>query len=108
MIPQWDLTLVLDALCEAPFEPLQSIGIDMLSYKTAFLLALCSAKRIGDIHALSVHPSCTQFALDNSKVMLHPNPAYIPKVPALSYKTSACELTSFSPPLFASAEQQRL
>ena len=108
MIPQWDLKLVLEALCGAPFEPLQSAGIDMLSYKTAFLLSLCSAKRIGDIHALSVHPSCMQFALDDSKVMLRPNPAYIPKVPALSYKAMTCELSSFSPPPFASAEQQRL
>lgn len=106
-VPQWDLTLVLDALCDVPFEPLDSVGLDMLSYKTAFLLAACSAKRMGDIHALSVHPSCICFAMDGSKVSLHPNPAYIPKVVA-SYKTLPFELSSYSPPPFASQEDRRL
>ncbi len=30
-----------------------------------------------DVHALSVYPSCIQFALDASKVILHPDAAYI-------------------------------
>ncbi len=38
MVPLWDLGLVLKALCGAPFELLQSVGIDMLSYKMALSL----------------------------------------------------------------------
>lgn len=51
--------------------------LDTLSYKTAILLSLCSAKHIGDSRALSVHLLCTQFELDNSKVVLRPNLAFI-------------------------------
>lgn len=60
------------------------------------------------VHAHSVHPSRMQFALDGSKVILHPKPMYIPKVPALSYGPLACELMSILPPPFASTKQQRL
>ncbi len=98
MVPQLDLGMVLRALCGAPFEPVQSVSMDMLSYKAALLLSLCSAKRIGDIHVLSVYPSCIQFTLDDSKVVLRPNLSYIPKVPALSYKAMMYELSSLSPP----------
>ncbi len=53
--------MVLDALSHPPFEPLQQIEVKMLSFKTALLLALASAKRMSDIYALSVKPSCIQF-----------------------------------------------
>ena len=36
--PKWDLSMVLDALTKAPFEPLDSIDIKYLSYKTAILV----------------------------------------------------------------------
>lgn len=49
IIPQWDLGMFLKALCRAPFQSLQSVGMNILSYKKAFLLSLCSAKHIGDI-----------------------------------------------------------
>lgn len=74
MFPQFDLALVVDA-----FEAHRHT-----------------------VHVLSVHLLCMQFAPDGSKVILHPNPAYIPKVPPLSYRALACEL------MFASTEQQRL
>lgn len=51
-----------------------------LSYKTASLLTLTSANRVGNLHALSVHPSCTQFTLNGSKVTLCLNAAYLPKI----------------------------
>jgi len=34
----------------------------------------------GDMHALSVHPSCTKFSLSGDEVFLRPNPAFMPKV----------------------------
>ena len=107
-VPSWDLPVVLEVLSGSPFEPLDSIDMKFLSYKTALLLALASAKRVSDIHALSVHPSCTQFASDGAKVVLYPNAAYLPKILPKSYQSMAIVLHAFSPPPFTSEEQERL
>ncbi|KAK0133446.1 hypothetical protein N1851_031041 [Merluccius polli] len=40
--------------CQHPFEPLGSSALKWVSLKTAFLLAMSSAKRVGELHALSV------------------------------------------------------
>lgn len=104
----WDLSVVLDALSHPPFEPLQQVELKMLSFKTALLLALASAKRVSDIHALSVNPTCMQFSRGDSRVLLTPNPAFVPKVlnPTGSY--SPIELLTFYPPPFSSQEHERL
>ena len=52
--PAWDLPLVLEALSSPPFEPLGQGGLKWLSMKAAFLLAITSAKRVGELHALTV------------------------------------------------------
>ena len=51
--PAWDVTLVLQSLTQAPYEPLQTSDGCFLTQKTFFLLALASAKQIGELHALS-------------------------------------------------------
>ena len=51
-----------------------------MSLKTVLLLALASAKQDSDIHALSVHLSCAQLFLGDVKMILKPNPAFVPKV----------------------------
>ena len=43
------------------------------------LLALASAKRVSDIHALSVHPSCAQLLPGYVRMILKPSPAFVPK-----------------------------
>ena len=45
--------MVLDSLTKPPYEPLEKDSISDLSKKTAFLLALASARRVGKIHAFS-------------------------------------------------------
>lgn len=55
-IPAWDLTLVLKALSDAPFEPLESVSLKLLSPKTALLVALASVKHVGD---LTARPACS-------------------------------------------------
>ena len=50
--PPWDLALVLQSLTGAPYEPLRTCDERFLAQKTLFLLALASAKRIGELHAL--------------------------------------------------------
>lgn len=106
-VPEWDLSMVLEALSQHPFEPLDSISLKLLSLKTALLLALASAKRVSELHALSVHPSCSKFSLSGDKVFLKPNPAFMPKCfPA--FTSEVLELSAFHPPPFTSLEDQRL
>ena len=78
LIPSWDLLVVLRALTGPLFEPLETVEIKFVSLKTTLLLALTSAKRVGDMQALSVSPSCLQFSVAGDKVVLHPNSVYRP------------------------------
>ena len=55
--PAWDVALVLQSLTGAPYEPLRTCDERFLAQKTLFLLALASAKRIGELHAVSYHVS---------------------------------------------------
>lgn len=55
-VPTWDLAVVLGALAEAPFKPLESAEAKHLTLKMAFLLAITSLRRVGDLQALSVSP----------------------------------------------------
>ena len=108
LIPSWDLLVVLRALTGPPFEPLETVDIKFVSLKTALLLALVSAKRVGDMQALSVSPSCLQFSIAGDKVVIRPNAAYTPKVVTTPFRNQMIELAVFSPPPFASAEEKRL
>ncbi len=45
-IPSWDLSVVLEGLVTAPFEPLESASERILTLKVALLLALTSLKRV--------------------------------------------------------------
>ena len=58
--PAWDVSLVLQSLTGAPYEPLWTCEERFLAQKTLFLLALASAKRIGEFHALSYRVSHTR------------------------------------------------
>ena len=55
--PAWDVALVLQSLTGAPYEPLRTCDERFLAQKMLFLLALASAKRIGELHALSYRVS---------------------------------------------------
>ncbi len=78
-VPPWDLEVVLRALSQPPFEPLTSVGLKELSLKTTLLLALASAKRIGDLHAFSVDSDCIRFGPGDCSVTLRPRMGYVPK-----------------------------
>ena len=49
-LPKWNLSVVLNELTKAPFEPMKDTDLEHLTSKTAFLLALASGKCSG-IHA---------------------------------------------------------
>jgi len=69
-VPTWDLAVVLEGLFLAPFEPLYKVSEKFLSFKVAFLLAITSLKRVGDLHALSVAPSSFEFAPGRVRAIL--------------------------------------
>ena len=108
MVPSWDLQLVLRALSGSPFEPLSKLGLELLSFKTAFLLAMASAKRVSELHALSVHPSCLRLGEEGSAISLLPNPAFLPKVLPRSFVVRPLVLEPFHPPPHDTVEAARL
>ena len=50
-LPKWNLSVVLNELTKAPFEPMKDTDLKHLTLKTAFLLALASDKCRSEIHA---------------------------------------------------------
>ena len=51
--PSWDLSKVIRFLLSGAFEPLRDAPLRALSKKVLFLLALATAKRVGELKALS-------------------------------------------------------
>ena len=49
-LPKWNLSVVLNELAKAPFEPMIDTDLKHLTLKTAFLLALASGKCRSQIH----------------------------------------------------------
>ncbi|MGH0171934.1 UNVERIFIED_CONTAM: hypothetical protein FKN15_074097 [Acipenser sinensis] len=108
VLPKWSLNIVLEALTKSSFEPLHAIELKYLSLKTAFLLAITSAKQISELQALSVHSSCVRMCEDGSRVSLRTKPAFLPKVITAFHINQSVELESFHPPPFASTADERL
>ena len=95
--PSWDLSLVLRSLTQAPYEPLGQADLKSLSHKTLFLLAVCSAKRVSELHALSTSEQCLRWKAGDSGVSLWPNPAFLPKVVNPQTVNQVIEISSFCP-----------
>ena len=86
---------VLDSY--APYELLEKSDLKLLAQKTAFLLAICSAKRVSELHALSVSDECLRWKPENAGVSLWPNPSFLPKVVRPYTVNQAIELEAFHP-----------
>ncbi len=103
-VPPWDLTVVLEALCKPPFEPIEQVSERLLTLKTVLLLAISSLKRVGDLQALSV--ASIDFTPGLAKVFLYPRVGYVPKVP--SSVPRPVVLQAFCPPPFREPNQEKL
>ena len=76
-VPTWNLSLVLQQLTKAPFEPMRKSSLKHLTFKTVFLLALGSGKRRSKIHACLYKNIGHQ---ENwSQVSLYPSPIFLSK-----------------------------
>ena len=52
-VPPWDLSHVLSFLRSPPFEPLSSCSLRDLLRKVLFLVSLATARRVGELQAVS-------------------------------------------------------
>lgn len=77
-VPPWDLNVVLQALEESPFEPLDSVDLKHVTVKTVFLFAIASARRVSEIASLSCRSPWLKFHSD--KAVLRTKPNFLPKV----------------------------
>ena len=106
LLPPWDLQVVLGALCLPTFEPLSSIDLRLLCWKTVFILAIASAKRVSELTTLSVGVACLRFG--DRMVQLLPNPAFQPKVLPKNVVSKPLVLEAFHPPPHTSTEAEKL
>ena len=79
VLPQWDLGIVLEALGKPPYEPLREASFKHLSLKTVFLLAMASAGRRSELHALRFDQNYIQFKLKGAGVTLYFSPEFMRK-----------------------------
>ncbi len=86
------------------FDHTDKSNISIKSVKGLLILALASVKRMGDLQALSVSPTCLKFGPNNSKVVLKPRHGYIPKVLSLPFRPQVITLSALPP----SEEDQEL
>ena len=70
LTPKWDLSWVLVSLQKPPFEPLDKASKFHVTIKTAFLLALATAKRCSKIHALAMDSLHLRFNQTDGSVSL--------------------------------------
>ena len=94
VVPQWNLQLVLTALMQGPYEPPDRAPVALWSRKAAFLVALCSGARGGELAGLG--------ALDRTHVQdqsatLRPAPGFVPKVGSARNVNRVIRLAAYSP-----------
>ena len=77
--PTWDLDKVLEYLSGPPFEPLTNASFRNKSRKALFLLAMATAKRVGELQALSFSVSHR-----GEDLVLHYDPFFLAKTETAS------------------------
>ena len=95
ILPKWSLQLVLQSLRGVPFEPMVSGRLKWLTIKTAFLLAIVTAKRVGELQAFSVDDR--YLSISQEGVRLRLNPCFIPKVNTSGNREMESFLAPFCP-----------
>ena len=76
-LPKWNLSIVLNELTKAPFEPMKVSGLKHLTLKTAFVLAQGSGKYRSEIHSWVVNKMSNLGQWE--KVALFPSLGFITK-----------------------------
>ena len=76
IVPSWSLDIVLSALKRPPYYPLDAISLKHLTLRTVFLLAIASARRVSELHALRLN----LLTWKPAEVIAYVDPAFLPKV----------------------------
>ena len=97
LVPSWDLGSVLSSLSRSPFEPASDSSLHNLTIKTAFLLAVATARRRSELHALTLEPGHIrwepggvrliphlQFLTKNQSINFSPPDIFVPSLTAFS------------------------
>ena len=71
--------------------PQVAVGQDCVS------LAVMSAKRLGELHALSVARDCLRWTSDRSEVTMWPNPSFLPKRLSAFHVNQPIRLSAYVP-----------
>ena len=87
-VPGWDLAVVLKGLRKPPFEPLKSAPMKFVSWKAAFLTAICTAARSSDLHRFGHAPPHLRFKDKQGSVVLTPRTLKKQCRPGHSFKES--------------------
>jgi hypothetical protein len=77
--PKWDVCVVLRALRRTPFEPLETVDLKFLTFKTVFLIALATAARVSELAALSAEQGFVKIKEDKSEMRLRPFDGFLAK-----------------------------
>lgn len=93
--PAWDLPLILRHFTRHPFEPLASCDLRLLTWKTAFLVAITSALRVSELVALCRTPPYLVF--QPHSVRLRPDSTFLPKVVSQFHLNADIILPDFFP-----------
>lgn len=91
----WDLPLVLQTLTRHPFEPAAMCELRLLAFKTLFLVAITSARRVSELAALDSRPAYLSFL--PHAVRLGTNRNFLPKVVSTFYLQADIVLPDFFP-----------
>ena len=94
--PQWNLSLVLQALLKPPFEPISRCDLKSLTLKTVFLVALASGRRRSELHALCFDSHHFRQNQDQTLVTLYPALDFVAKNQVLDSVADPVKLKVFT------------
>ena len=79
VLRKWDLGIVLEALSNPPYEPLQEASFKHLTLMTVFLLSMASAGRRSELQALRFDQNYIHFKPKGAGVTLYFSPEFMRK-----------------------------
>ena len=92
--PSWAINDVLSGLAVSPYEPMDNTSLELLTYKTLFLVAAASGRRRSEIHALTIKKGFIRFSQDG--VFLLPDPRFLTKNETASFTPGEIYLPNIS------------
>jgi hypothetical protein len=54
IVPPWNLEVVLSALKQAPYDPIEQADLKSTTLKTVFVIAITSARRASELHVMDI------------------------------------------------------